>query len=134
NKLIDVDSNLENASILRIDQEAEIENVGILRIDQEFLDVIPNFPDELLLNGYFDKNLRPTFFIPDPLKPNSLNKSNSLKEHDPLEEPNPLEEPDPLEEPNSLENSDFLQNYTIESQNKKFLTSKRNLFKLLFLG
>ncbi|CAI2199766.1 9866_t:CDS:1, partial [Funneliformis geosporum] len=30
-----VNSNLENAGILRIDQEAEVENAGILRIDQE---------------------------------------------------------------------------------------------------
>ncbi|CAI2198733.1 4808_t:CDS:1, partial [Funneliformis geosporum] len=35
NESIDVNSNLENASILRIDQEAEIENVGMLRINQE---------------------------------------------------------------------------------------------------
>jgi hypothetical protein len=63
---------------------------------------------------------RPTFFIPDPLKPNSLNEEpNPLDERDPLDEPDPLEEPDLLEEPNLLEKSDFLQNFIIESQNKK---------------
>ncbi|CAI2188523.1 9483_t:CDS:2 [Funneliformis geosporum] len=35
NESIDIDSNLENAGILRINQEAEVKNVGILRIDQK---------------------------------------------------------------------------------------------------
>ena len=33
--MIDVNSNLENASIFRINQEAEVENAGVFRIDQE---------------------------------------------------------------------------------------------------